>query len=348
MKLLIISDAWHPQINGVVRTYEHLTKGLQKLGHTVQIIGPADFPRAMSMPGYGEIKLAILPYNRLKHMIDASAPDAIHIATEGPLGLAARRYCLRHNHPFTTAYHTQFPDYVAKRVARYLTFLYKPAHALAKAFIRNFHAKSNGMMVATQSLEDELKSWNFKTPMHRVTRGVNLDEFHPGERTLFTDLKRPVALHVGRIAIEKNIEDFLDMDWHGSKVIIGDGPARAQLETKYPDAIFLGKKTGADLAQHYRSVDIFVFPSRTDTFGIVLIEALASGLPVAAYNVTGPKDVITKDELGSLHETDLSTAAQQALTSGTPAQRAQHVNDHHTWDFATHQFESTIKASLKA
>ncbi|MGB0720400.1 MAG: glycosyltransferase, partial [Bdellovibrionales bacterium] len=203
------------------------------------------------------------------------------------------------------------------------------------------------MMVATQSLEDTLRGWGFKNPIHRLIRGANLDVFHPGEKTLFKDLKPPIALYVGRIAIEKSVEDFLDMPWDGTKVIVGDGPDRAELERKYPAARFVGKKTGADLAAHYRSADLFVFPSRTDTFGIVLVEALASGLPVAAYNVTGPKDIITADFLGALDETNLKAAADKALSSGTPEQRSRHVKDHYTWKNASRQYEDALINKVK-
>lgn len=339
MKILIISDAWLPQVNGVVRTYEHLNEELRKRGHQVDVIGPSDFPVRVPMPGYPEIKLALGAYRQLKTMIDEYAPDHIHIATEGPLGWAARKYCLRHACNFTSSYHTQFPDYVAKRLARRLPFLFSHVHEMAKRFVRHFHKPAGAMLIATQSLEDELRSWKFEAPIFRLTRGVHTDLFYPGEKTLFNDLPRPVALCVGRVAIEKNLEAFLEMDWHGSKVIVGDGPSMSELQRKYPDAIFVGTKEGEELAAHYRSADIFVFPSRTDTFGIVLIEALASGLPVAAYNVMGPKDIITEPFLGVLHENDLGWAARKALESGTPEERSQYVKKVFTWENAARQFE---------
>jgi glycosyltransferase involved in cell wall biosynthesis len=342
MKILIISDAWHPQVNGVVRTYENLSEQLRRLGHEVKVIGPSDFRVCMPMPGYAEIQLAINPYGRLKRIIEAYQPDCIHIAAEGPLGWAGRKYCKKHNLKFSTSYHTHFPDYVAKRLAKHLPFLYTPIRNMAKKIILNFHAPSSAMMIATQSLEDELKSWGFKTPMHRLSRGAKLDMFYPGTQTLFNDLKRPVAIYVGRVAIEKNLEEFLAMDWAGSKVIVGDGPSRGVLSKKYPEAVFVGKKEGEELAAHYRSADLFAFPSRTDTFGIVLIEALASGLPVAAYNVTGPKDIITDKALGSLHENSLAAAAQEALRHGSPEERANHVKNYYTWENAGHQFEKAL------
>ncbi len=343
MKLLIISDAWHPQVNGVVRTYEHLGEELEKLGHEVYVIGPADFPIKFPMPFYEEIELVIAPYRRLKKMIETYEPDDIHIATEGPLGWAARRYCKKHGHKFTTSYHTHFPDYVAKRVGRFFPFLYNAAHGAAKKMIKSFHAPAKATMIATQSLEDELLNWGFETPMHRLSRGVKLDTFFPGEKTLFHDLPEPVALYVGRIAIEKSLEDFLEMDWHGSKVIVGEGPSLNEFKQKYPSVHFTGKKEGKELGEHYRSADLFVFPSRTDTFGIVLIEALASGLPVAGYNVTGPKDIITEPFLGALHENCLLTASKAALESGTAQQRASFVKNYYTWENAALQYQAVIK-----
>ena len=195
------------------------------------------------------------------------------------------------------------------------------------------------MFVATQTLEDELRSWNFKTPVKRMIRGARLDLFYPGENTVYKDLKGPIAVYVGRVAIEKSIEDFLQMEWEGSKVVVGEGPSLESLKVQYPDAYFAGKKLGAELAEHYRSADIFVFPSRTDTFGMVLIEALASGLPVAGYPVTGPLDILTQPFLGAMDE-DLATAAKRALNCGTKEERAKHVRDNYTWENAARQFMS--------
>ncbi len=346
LKILIISDAWHPQVNGVVRTYEHLIEELEKRGHMIKVIGPADFKHRITMPGYKEIELALCPYHSLKSMIKNFRPDKIHIATEGPLGWAARKYCTKHNQPFSTSYHTQFPDYIAKRVAKYLPFLYRWTHTRAKNMVRQFHAPSNVMMVATDSLEQTLRAWGFENPIKHLTRGAKLDTFHHAktdkDKTEFKTLKSPIALYVGRIAIEKNIEAFLEMEWHGTKVIVGDGPAHATLKAKYPTAHFIGTRTGKALGACYRSADVFVFPSKTDTFGMVIVEALASGLPVAAYNVTGPKDIITHNFLGALHETDLGIATQNALKSGTAAQRVSHVKKHYTWKNAAQQFENIL------
>lgn len=342
MKLLIVSDAWLPQVNGVVRTYEHLGEELRKRGHEVQVIGPSDFPRRIPMPGYSEIELVILPYRDLSRKIEAINPDKIHIPTEGPLGWAARRYCLKHGRPFSTSFHTRFPDYVARRTDTILPALHNTAHRMGQAYVRTFHAPSSVMMVATDSMEETLRSWGFKNPVRRVSRGAKLDLFYPGEKNLFNDLPRPIALYVGRVAIEKSIEDFLDMEWHGTKVIVGDGPSRSALEKRYPQAVFTGTRTGEDLAAHYRSADVFVFPSRTDTFGMVLLEALAAGLPIAAYNVTGPKDIVTEEFLGALHETDLSAAAKKALTCGTPEQRSAYVKSRYSWEEAGRQYEEAL------
>lgn len=351
MKLLIISDAWHPQVNGVVRTYENFCTELSKMGHDVQVIGPSDFAWRMPLPGYQEIELVLFPYRSLCKMIDACNPDAIHIATEGPLGCAARRYCIRRNKGFTSSYHTQFPDYIAKRLAKpfchFYNFVYQSIYKAAKSFIKKFHDKADSMMIATQSLEDELKSWGIQTPMHRVTRGVHMDIFSPlsdPKENIFHDLDGPVALYVGRVAIEKNIEAFLNMEWNGSKVVVGSGPALDELQEKYPDTVFAGKKTGKALALHYASADLFVFPSKTDTFGIVLIEALACGLPVAAYPVMGPIDIITDDRLGALHN-DLSLAAKEAMQSSySREERAQHVKKNYSWTEATKQFLHAIES----
>jgi len=347
MKLLIITDAWYPQVNGVVRTYEHLSEEMEKRGHTVKVIGPSNFPRRISMPGYKAIKLAIAPYRTLTRIIKEYAPDKIHIGTEGPLGWAARRYCLKHERGFSTSYHTQFPDYVAKRVAKFLPFLYNFAHKSGRKYVRRFHTPSHAMMVATRSLEETLKSWGFKNPMHHLIRGARLELFRPGKKTEYADLPKPVALYVGRIAIEKSIEDFLSMNWEGSKVIVGDGPDRAALEIQYPNTHFLGTKTGEELAAHYRSADVFVFPSRTDTFGMVLVEAMACGVPVAAYNVTGPKDIITKDFLGALHENDLSKAAHTAMEQGDREKCAAHAKTEYNWEHAAQQYEDALLNKVK-
>ena len=231
MKILIISDAWLPQVNGVVQTYENIITELEKMGHQTMVIGPSDFPLRIPLIGYTEIKLALFPYGRLKKKIEAFNPDSIHVATEGPLGMASKKYCLKHRVPFSTSYHTQFPDYVEKRIRRHMPFLSKTAYKIAVRNICRFHSASTALLVTTKSMAEELQKWGIKTPIHFFTRGVNQDWFFPpqndSDRPHFKDLKKPIALYVGRIAIEKSIEDFLDMEWDGSKVVVGHGPDTA-------------------------------------------------------------------------------------------------------------------------
>lgn len=350
MKILIVTDAWRPQVNGVVRTYEDLIPWLERDGHVVRVIGPNDFPLHMPMPGYAEIQLSLFPARRLRRMVDDFAPDTIHIATEGPLGWAMRKLCLKRGWPFTTIFHTHFPDYAALRARRILPALHNPVRAWGVRLVRDFHRHSSAVMTSTDSVDDTLRGWGFTVPLHRLTRGVNTEIFHPGPKTLFSDLPGPVALFVGRVAVEKNIEAFLSMPWPGSKIVVGDGPDLPALRQAYPNAVFVGKKGGVELADHYRSADLFVFPSRTDTFGIVLIEALACGLPIAGYPVTGPKDIVTDQSLGVLSE-GLGTAAAQALASpGTAETRFAHLQTHYTWPVARDQFvaaQSTARITVK-
>ncbi len=341
MKILIISDAWHPQVNGVVRTYEELERVLVSKGHIVRIMGPDDFPLSCPMPGYSEIRLVPGPYGRLKRLIRDFKADHLHIGTEGPLGMAARRYCLKNNLPFTTCYHTQFPEYVARRVRRFFPRWTRYFYTLAWNHIRRFHAPSHATMVATPSIAALLKEKGFENPVCLFTRGVDTSIFHPGPRTLFHELPGPIALYVGRIAIEKSIEDFLEMPWHGSKIVVGDGPLKETLSARHPDVVFTGKRTGQALADHYRSADVFVFPSRTDTFGMVLIEAMACGLPIAAYPTSGPIDIVTEPYLGVLGD-DLSVATKQAVMLINADLRHAHVCAHYTWDVATDQFLKAI------
>lgn len=337
MKILIVSDAWHPQINGVVRTYEYLRDELLAMGYTVKIIGPADFARSFPMPGYGEIMLVPFPYNRLRRMIAAYAPDVLHIATEGPLGIAARKYAVRYGVEFTSCYHTHFPDYAAKRVP---DFIADWVRAAAIRFIRWFHAPSSCLFVATDSLEKTLRGWGFSMPIKRMTRGIDHAIFFTGEKRLFGALQRPIALYVGRIAVEKNLEAFLNMPWEGSKILVGNGPDIETLKKKYTAAFFAGTKTGRELADFYRAADVFVFPSKTDTFGMVIVEALACGLPVAAYPVTGPVDIITAPFLGAL-DNDLAKAARDAPLHGTAEERAAHARENYSWRRAAEQFLET-------
>jgi len=346
MRILIVTDAWKPQVNGVVRTYEGLIPTLEEDGHIVHVIGPSDFPWHLPMPGYPEIELVLFPKARLRRQVEAFNPDTIHIATEGTLGWAMRALCLKNGWGFTTAYHTHFPDYAALRAARYCPPLYKPVQKSGISFVRHFHKHAAAVLTTTPSLDETLKGWDMRAPLHRLTRGLDVSVFHPGPATLFDDLKKPIALFVGRVAIEKNIGAFLEMDWPGSKVVVGDGPDLPALKKKFNDAHFAGRQFGQALADHYRSADIFCFPSKTDTFGIVLIEAMACGLPIAAYPVTGPKDVVTEQRLGAVCE-DLSEAAQQALEApGTREDRFQYVMEHYSWRAAADQFVGAQNLAL--
>jgi len=345
MKILIISDAWEPQVNGVVRTYQALRHELKQLGHIVKIIGPNDFTPAIPMLGYGEIKLAVLPDFKLIRMIKDFAPDSIHIATEGPLGWAARRYCKIKKYPFTTCYHTKFPDYVAERVAKLAPKLERPSFILSKEVIRTFHNASSCVLVTTSTVEKQLREFGINVPIEQFTRGIDAKIFHKGAKNLFQDLPRPIALYVGRLAIEKNIEAFLDMEWHGSKVLVGGGPDEKWLKKKYQNAHFVDKQDGESLGDHYRSADIFVFPSRTDTFGMVLVEALACGLPIAAHPVMGPIDVVTDKRLGCLSD-DLAQAAQEALNKASPLYCSDHARDYYSWRLAANQFLEAQETSL--
>jgi len=301
MKIAIISDAWLPQINGVVRTLMRTIEELQTLSHHIRVVSP-DLFHNLPCPTYAEIRLAVLPARRLAALLDSFQPCAIHIATEGPLGFAARHYCLARGLPFTTAFHTRFPEYVRARVGLPLGAGY--------SVLRRFHAPASGVMVATGSLERDLGARGFRN-LKRWTRGVDTSMFHPRDKS-FLDLPRPIHLYVGRVAVEKNVEAFLKLDLPGSKLVVGSGPQLADLTRRYPKTHFGGPHQGEDLASYYAAADVFVFPSRTDTFGLVLLEALASGLPVAAYPVPGPLDVINGASVGFLDE-DLAAAAHRAL-----------------------------------
>ncbi|WP_417784069.1 glycosyltransferase family 4 protein [Terasakiella pusilla] len=324
MRLLIVTDAWLPQINGVVRTHQSLKAHLERKGVEIKLITPQDF-KTIPCPSYPEIRLSILPNRKVARLIRAFRPSAIHISTEGPLGIAARKFCMKHGLPFTTAFHTRFPEYVEARTkipARYTNLIMKW-----------FHKPSRAIMTATKSLRDELRAQGFDNVV-TWTRGIDTDLFHPREK-LFQDLPRPLFMYVGRVAVEKNIKAFLDLDLPGSKVVVGDGPQLEQLKKEYEDATFVGMKEGDELAAHYASSDVFVFPSLTDTFGLVLLEALASGVPVAAYPVTGPKDVIGDAPVGKL-DTDLKSACLEALKADPVTCREYALN--FSWDACTHMF----------
>ncbi len=282
MRLLVVTDAWHPQVNGVVRTLDTVVSHLTAGGDTVEVIGPDRF-RTLPLPSYPEIRLVLRPRRRLAQLVEAFGPDAVHIATEGPLGWAMRAICLERDWRFTTSFHTRFPDYLQARTGL--------PPGLAWGMLRRFHAAGSGVFAATASLRAELARRGFAN-VRPWTRGVALDQFHPGAAEAWAGLPRPISLYVGRVAVEKNIEAFLRLDLPGSKVVVGDGPQRAQLQRRYPGVHFAGWRQGAALASAYAGADVFVFPSLTDTFGLVLLEAMACGTPVAAFPVTGPLDVV--------------------------------------------------------
>ncbi len=305
MKILVVTDAWHPQVNGVVRTLGHVALEATALGAELEFVTPNAFV-TVPVLSYPEIRLSLAFPCMLERRLDAIQPNAIHIATEGPLGQAMRRVCLRRGQPFTTSFHTRFPDYVAERVP----FGSRWSSDLTWAWLRRFHAPASAVLGATPSLVHELTSRGFRN-VKLWTRGVDTELFRPRADAKL-DFPRPIFLTVGRIAIEKNLEAFLSLDLPGSKLVAGDGPARRQLEQRYPQAMFLGAKQGEALAKLYAASDVFVFPSLTDTFGLVLLEALASGLPVAAFPTPAPRDVLGNAPVG-VTDPDLRRACLAAL-----------------------------------
>jgi glycosyltransferase involved in cell wall biosynthesis len=323
MKILVATDAWHPQVNGVVRTLTMMAEAASALGAEFDFLTPESF-RTIAMPSYRDLRVALPRRAKIAQAIEASRPDAIHIATEGPIGLVTRRYCIKHGLPFTTSFHTRFPDYVSARAPVPESWVW--------ATLRWFHGASRAVMAATPALAEELQSRGFPNVV-LWSRGVDTSLFHPRDVDLC--LPKPVFLCVGRVAVEKNLEAFLSLDLPGTKVIVGDGPARLELEQAYPDAVFLGALQGEALATIYASADVFVFPSRTDTFGLVLLEALASGLPIAAFPVAGPRDVIGSAPVGVLSE-DLREACLSAL--GILRQTCVEFAACHSWEASARAF----------
>jgi glycosyltransferase involved in cell wall biosynthesis len=331
MRVLVATDAWRPQVNGVVRTYEHIAHEAHSLGAELSFLTPLDFA-TVPCPAYPGIRLALPNFVRTSRLLAAAAADHVHIATEGPIGWMARRYCLTRGLPFTTCYHTKFPEFAAALLGIPASWCYAP--------LRRFHNAASGVMVATPSLESELRSQGFER-LVAWPRGVDTDLFRPRDIRLFGK-DEPVFLYVGRVSKEKNIEAFLDLKLPGKKVVVGPGPHLAALRRGYPGVIFAGPKSGVELALHYASADVFVFPSRSDTFGLVLLEAMASGLPVAAYPVTGPIDLVTPGVSGVLDE-ELGRAAVAALDLDGANARSTAL--HYSWANAARLFLEIIKAA---
>lgn len=326
MRILIVTDAWLPQVNGVVRTLGSVRAVLEKQGHRVEVISPDLYP-SLPCPTYPEIRLAWATTAAVGQRIEAFGADAIHLATEGPLCLAARRWCLRKGLPFTTAYHTQFPDYVAKRTGMPAEWVWH--------YIRWFHEPAHAVLASTESVRQSLREHGV-THLRPWGRGVDLSNFSADAPMLpaLAGVADPIQLYVGRVAVEKNLEAFLETRQPGTKVVVGDGPARQMLEAKYPDTLFLGALSGRALAGAYAAADVFVFPSRTDTFGLVMIEALACGTPVASYPVSGPVDVLNAS-VGAMDE-NLDTAIAAALTRDRAVCAA--YGRRFTWEASARQF----------
>jgi len=329
MKILVATDAWHPQVNGVVRTLGSLARAAGKLGAAIDFLSPEGFP-SFQLPTYPGLRLAVPSRRGITARVAAARPDAIHIATEGPIGFAVRAYCRRNGRPFTTSYTTRFPEYISARLPVPEEWVY--------AVLRWFHSAATVTMVATPSLMSELSQRGF-SHLGMWTRGVDVDLFRP-ERAIDLNLPRPIFMTVGRVAVEKNLEAFLSLNLPGSKVVIGSGPAEAKLRHEFPDAHFLGPLENGTLAGHLAAADVFVFPSRTDTFGIVQLEALASGVPIAAFPVTGPKDVVADRPVGVLDE-DLHRACIDALRLSRDACRKFALDC--SWENSARQFLSHLR-----
>jgi glycosyltransferase involved in cell wall biosynthesis len=329
MKIMVVTDAWEPQVNGVVRTLKNTSRELTALGHQVELLTPLDFT-TIPCPTYPEIRLSLFPGGKVASRIAKFKPDALHIATEGPLGIAARGYAKRHKLPFTSAYHTRFPEYVQARFGVPLAWTYR--------FLHWFHGRSQAVMAPTPVVKQDLEKFGFDNVV-LWSRGVDLDIFHPQESKVL-NTARPIFLYVGRVAVEKNVEAFLKLDLPGSKWVCGEGPQLAELKSRYPEANYLGVLSQTELAKVYAAADVFVFPSRTDTFGLVLLEALACGLPVAAFPVTGPIDVLGDGPAGAMNE-DLREACLDALKIERTVARA--WAERFSWRAASEQFASHLR-----
>jgi glycosyltransferase involved in cell wall biosynthesis len=337
MRILLATDAWEPQVNGVVRTLTRIVAELRDLGDEVEVISPDQFP-SFPLPTYPEIKLAVGAYEKVQEKFKSFEPEAIHIATEGPIGLAARRICLEWKLPFTTSYHTRFPEYVSARLPVPL--------AAGYAYMKWFHKPSGRLMVATPTLRDELAKHGFRN-LSQWSRGVDTEIFRPlrpGETNPYEGLKRPIFLNVGRVAVEKNIEAFVKLGLPGTKVVVGDGPQREELSQRYPEVVFAGARFGAELSAYFAGADAFVFPSLTDTFGLVLLEAMASGTPVAAFSAPGPIDLIPGSGAGVLalgHTDGLREACLDCLRLDRQAVRA--FAEQFSWPACAEEFRRNLQ-----
>ena len=329
MRVLIATDAWPPQVNGVVRTLTSLKRSARSLGVNIEFLSPEGFP-TVPVPTYPGLRLAVPSRRKIARLIEAAKPDAIHIATEGPIGHSVRAYCVRRGRPFTTSYTTRFPEYISARAPVPESWIY--------AALRRFHAAATVTMVATPSLMSELRERCFSN-LGMWTRGVDTEQFRP-DRAIDPGFPRPVFITLGRVAVEKNLDAFLSLDLPGTKVVIGKGPMETELKRRFPQAKFLGQLENGTLAAHLAAADVFVFPSCTDTFGVVQLEALASGVPIAAFPVTGPKDVIADNPIGVLNQ-DLRAACLGALQISREACRAFALR--HSWEKSARQFIQHVR-----
>ncbi|MBP9234073.1 MAG: glycosyltransferase family 1 protein [Hyphomonadaceae bacterium] len=335
MRIMLVTDAWDPQVNGVVRTMKRVITECEQMGHTWDIVSPNGF-KTIPLPTYSEIRLAFGAKKVIEERFLEFEPDAVHIATEGPLGWASRAVCLRHKFPYTTSYHTRFPEYVNAR------FKFVPVWAGYTVF-REFHKYSGRVMVATPSMRDELAARGFKN-IAPWSRGVDTELFHPAKREddrgPFKGMAQPIWLNVGRVAVEKNISTFLETPLPGTKVVVGEGPQMEALKEKHPDAHFLGVKQGDELAACFANADVFCFPSLTDTFGLVVLEAMAAGTPVAGFNVPGPRDLIPGTGAGAVND-DLATACMDALKCSREVTRA--YAETYSWRACAEQFINNLE-----
>ncbi|MEM6627662.1 MAG: glycosyltransferase family 1 protein [Pseudomonadota bacterium] len=334
MRIMLITDAWEPQVNGVVRTMKRVIAECEEMGHEWDIVSPADGFKTFPLPTYSEIRLAFGGKRKIEERFLDFEPDAVHIATEGPLGWSARAMCLQHKMPFTSSYHTRFPEYINARMPIPLWAGYW--------YVREFHKYSGRVMVATKSMQEELTGRGFKN-IAAWSRGVDTDLFHPKHRAEdggpLAGLERPIFINVGRVAVEKNIEAFLELDLPGSKVVVGDGPQREELIEKYPGAHLPGAKFGEELAAYFANADVFVFPSLTDTFGLVILEAMAAGLPVAGFNVPGPRDLIPGSNAGAIDK-NLAAACLACLDLESATARA--YAEQFSWRACAEEFVNNL------